>query len=264
MKTLSLLTAVLLLAPLAVHARVLVWDHDGGQSFRDPDDPKEERRVGSEVAVEAALVELGVGGVERAYVLPSDLAPYEAVFVLCGFWPGDGRLSAGEQQTLEAYLASGGNLYLEGTELARRYGPTPLFRKAGVRFEDDGRTLEEGNVNVAETIGPWRGISLAYYSYQTDRPDAYVDELGLAGGEAVVRSRRAGNRSNARVVRYAAAAEPGYRVIVSSLIFGALQNGNDTRADLMGRYAEFFALTAPPSKVEVAPTSVGRVRALFR
>lgn len=264
MKILSLLTAVLLLAPLAGNARVLVWDHDGGQSFHDPDDPKGERLVGSERAVEAALVAVGVADVTRTYVLPSDLGPYEAVFVLCGFWPDDGRLSATEQQILEDYLAAGGNLYLEGTELARRYGGTPLFRQAGVRFEDDGRTLEEGNVNVAEGIGPWRGISFVYYSYQTDRPDAYVDELGLSGGEAVVRSRRAGNRSNARVVRYAAAAEPGYRVIVSSLIFGALENGNHTRADLMGRYAGFFALTAPQNKIGVAPASVGRVRALFR
>ncbi|UCH78656.1 MAG: hypothetical protein JSU81_01525 [Candidatus Coatesbacteria bacterium] len=262
MKILSLLTAALLFVPLAANARVLVWDHDGGQSFHDPDDP--ERLVGSERAVEAALANLGVAGVERKYVLPLNLEPYEAVFVLCGFWPGDGRLSYSEQQTLANYLASGGNLYLEGTELARRYGGTPLFRKAGVRFEDDGRPLEEGNVNVAEGIGPWRGISLTYYSYRTDSPDAYVDELGLAGGEVVVRSRRAGNRSNARVVRYAATALPEYRVIVSSFIFGALENGKHTRADLMGRYAGFFGLTAPPNKIGVAPTSLGRVRALFR
>jgi hypothetical protein len=124
--------------------------------------------------------------------------------------------------------------------------------------------MENGNVNVAEGIGAWAGVRFDYYSYRRDKPDGFVDEFNAAGGEVVVRSRRAGNQSNARVVRYAAAGEVYYRTITSSIIFGALANGKYKKKDLMAKYLEFFGIIGDNNEIYVAPASLGRVRALFR
>jgi hypothetical protein len=242
-------------------ARVLVWDHDNGATF---DDPEERGDVGTERAVAEALGANGVP-VDRCYTLPYDLSGYDAVFALCGFWPDDGRLSYTEQQILSNYLArDGASLYVEGTDVAHRYGNSTLFKKFGAAFADDGRTAEEGNVNVAEGIALWAGLSFDYYSYRKDRPDAYVDELTPAGGVAAMRSRRAGNRSNARVIAYAAPGESTYEVIVSAVIFGALADGKYKKKDLMANYLAFFGINGNNNNIGVAPASLGRVRALFR
>jgi hypothetical protein len=256
------LTMLCLAATAWANGAVLVWDHDNGQTFADPQGRGD---VGTERAIKEALAAHGVTGVEVRYTLPYDLSGYEAVFALCGFWPDDGRLSYAEQQVLLDYLAvDGASLYVEGTDVAHRYGESTLFGAFGAAFADDGRTAEEGNVNVAEGIGPWAGVKFDYYSYQQDRPDAYVDELLAAGGVAAVRSRRAGNRSNARVIAYAAEGESTYQVIVSSMIFGALADGKYKKEDLMEKYLSFFGITGNNNDIGVAPASLGRVRTLFR
>jgi len=259
MKTTAIASALFLAGAAA--AAVLVWDHDGGATF---DDPGGAGHVGTEYRLVRALNVNGVTDVDKRQVLPLDLAGYDAVFVLCGFWPHDGRLSITEQNALAAYLAGGGNLYVEGTDVAARYGDTPLFVALGTGFIDDGRPMEDGNVNVAEGIGPWKGYRWDYFAYSRDRPDAYVDELAAAEGEVVVRSRRAGNQSNARVVRYAYEGDVPYRAVVSSLIFGALADGDWSRAELMALYLDFFGLGSDRAGARVRPASLGRVRALFR
>lgn len=254
--------ALCLAGSSAPGAKVLVWDHDNGQTFGDPEG---RGAVGTERAVISALAANGVADVGRKFVLPYDLDGYDAVFVLCGFWPYDGRLSYTEQQILGDYLSrDGGNLYVEGAEIGRRYGQATLFGKFGAGFADDGRTMKEGNVDVAEGIGRWAGVRFEYHSYRKDKPDAYVDELTATAGEATVRSSRAGNRSNARVVVYEAEGGPGYRVIVSSLIFGALADGKHKKKDLMAKYLAFFGITGKSDNVGIAPASLGRVRAVFR
>lgn len=245
----------------AAQGKVLVWDRDNDLTFKAPGGGG---AVGTEYAVVKALTANGVADVERRFVLPSDLGAYDAVFVLCGFWPDDGRLSYAERKILENYLARDrANLYIEGTEIGRRYGSSTFFAKLGAAFADDGRPMEDGNVNVAEGIGPWGGISFDYYSYRKDKPDAYVDEYNAAAGDVVVRSRRAGNQSNGRVVRYAASGASDYKAITSSLIFGALTDGKYEKKHLMAKYLEFFGL-ASYNDIDVAPASLGRVRALFR
>jgi hypothetical protein len=242
--------------------KVLVWDRDNGLTF---DDPEGGGAVGTEYAVAKALKDNGLADLDTKLVLPYDLGAYDAVFALCGFWPDDGRLSYAELKILENYLArDGANLYIEGTEIGRRYGGSAFFKKLGAAFADDGRPMEDGNVNVAEGIGPWAGISFDYYSYRKDKPDAYVDEYYATEGEVVVRSRRAGNQSNARVVRFAASGESNYKAVTSSLIFGALADGNYKKKSLMAKYLEFFGLVGNYHNIDVAPASLGRVRALFR
>ena len=262
MRVFVFISALWLAYAAAAHGAVLVLDRDNGRTF---DDPEGAGAVGTEYAVVRALKAAGAEDVKRKFVLPYDLAAYDAVFVLCGFWPDDGRLSYAERRILEDYLSrDGANLYVEGTEIGRRYGSSAFFKKLGTAFSDDGRPMEDGNVNVAEGIGAWAGIRFDYYAYRRDHPDAFVDEFNDAGGEVVMRSRRAGNRSNARVVRYAVAGEVSYKTITSSIIFGALANGDYKKKDLMAKYLEFFGIIGGNNDINVAPASLGRVRALFR
>jgi hypothetical protein len=259
---LSLVLVAGLALAAAAGAGVLVYDHDNGQTFNDPGG---RGKVGTEYAVKKALEENGVFDYEISRTLPADLSGYDAVFVLCGFWPHDGRLPLSVQNTLKGYLDGGGDLYVEGTDVAMRYGATPLFAAMGVAFADDGRRQVDGNVNVLETLGDWAGLKFDYYSYQKDKPDAYVDELMPAGGDVMVRSTRAGNRSNGRVVRFTSSSKPFYRVVVSTFIFGAVKSGQYQRSDLMAKYLEFLGLKRAVGKnMAVVPVSFGRVRAMFR
>lgn len=248
----------------AAGGRVLIYDNDNGQLLKNP--PTGAAKVGTEYAVKQALDENGLTDYEVSRVLPADLSAYDAVFVLCGFWPHDGRLPVSVQETLRGYLAAGGCLYLEGTEAAMRYGGTPFFAALGARFADDGRSQREGNVNTLQTLGEWAGLSFDYYSYLNDRPDAYVDELTASGGEVMVRSKRAGNRSNARVIRFTSGEKPVYRAIVSTVIFGGIKSGSShRRSELMANYLEFFGLDKDAGAGgAVVPASFGRVRAMLR
>jgi hypothetical protein len=245
----------------AVHAAgtVLVWDHDMDQAFTDPDDG--DGSMGSEVNVRAALEANGVT-VVTSTVLPADLSPYEAVFVLCGWWPNDGPLSQAELSRLEGYLNRfGARLYIEGGEVGNRYGNTPFYSLLGAEFVDDGRPKEEGNINEAQGLGELEGLRYTYPGYQSEACDNFIDEINAEGaGEVIMRSKRAGNQSNGRVVRVDGY---GYRAIYSTFPFGALKNGNHTRTQLMAEYVEFLGISAGYQS-GVTPSSLGRLKAGFR
>ena len=257
--TVSLLALVA--AAAAAQGAVLVWDHDNNQYFTDPEG---NGKVGTEYAVTKALAANGVAGVSVATALPLDLSGYDAVFILCGFWPNDGFISYYQLGELEAYLERGGVLYLEGTDVARRYGTSAIFDYAGAAYADDGRPLDEGNVDVAQGIGSLDGMTWDYASYRKEKPDGYVDELDVTTGEVVVRSRRAGNRTNARVAWRRNDTDPRFAVIVSTFIFGALEDGANTKAELMKAYLEFFGLAGPGDGGGPTPASLGRIRSLYR
>jgi len=261
-KLVLIAAAVVVFAAAPATGTVLIWDHDMDQAFTDPDDG--DGSMGSEVNVRAAL-EANGAAVETSAVLPADLSPYEAVFVLCGWWPDDGALSQAELSRLEGYLGrSSARLYVEGGEVGNRYGDTPFYSLLGAEFADDGRPKEEGNIDEAQGIGWLEGLRYTYPGYGTEDCDNFIDEINAAGaGEVIIRSKRAGNVSNGRVVRIDAGAPYDYRAIYSTFPFGALKNGNHTRTQLMREYVEFLEIGAGYQS-GVAPASLGRVKAGFR
>ncbi|UCE26987.1 MAG: hypothetical protein JSW52_11670 [Candidatus Coatesbacteria bacterium] len=265
MKTVKLIliaVTVVGFATVPAASTVLVWDHDMNQAFTDPDDG--DGSMGSEVNVRAALEANGVT-VVTSTVLPTDLSPYEAVFVLCGWWPNDGALSQAELSRLEGYLNRlRARLYIEGGEIGNRYGNTLFYSLLGAEFADDGRPKEEGNMNEAQGIGWLEGLRYTYPGYKTEDCDNFIDEINAdADGEVIMRSKRAGNQSNGRVVRIDAGPPYDYRAIYSTFPFGALKNGTHTRTQLMGRYVAFLGIGAG-YQTGVAPASLGRVKAGFR
>jgi hypothetical protein len=251
--------AIIVFGTVPAAGTVLVWDHDMDQAFTDPDDG--DGSMGSEVNVRAALEANGIT-VVTSTVLPADLSGYEAVFVLCGWWPNSGPLSQAELSRLEGYLNRiGARLYIEGGEVGNRYGSTPFYSLLGAEFVDDGRPKEEGNINEAQGVGELEGLRYTYPGYQSEDCDNFIDEINAEGaGKVIMRSKRAGNQSNGRVVRIDGY---GYRAIYSTFPFGALKNGNHTRNRLMAEYVEFLEIGGGLQS-GVAPSSLGRVKAGFR
>lgn len=264
MKAIYMLTIAAVIASTAVSAAdtILVWDHDMNQSFTNPDTG--EGAMGSEVNVRASLVANGIT-VETSTVLPTDLSPYAAVFVLCGWWPNSGDLSQAELNRLEDYLTrTGSRLYIEGGEIGNRYGDTPFYSLLGAEFVDDGRPKEEGNINEAQGVGEFEGMRYTYPGYQYEDCDNFIDEINAYGdGEIIMRSKRAGNQSNGRVVRIIAAPPFDYRAIYSTFPFGALKDGNHAKNQLMAKYVAFLGISGG-YYTGVAPSSLGRVKAAFR
>jgi hypothetical protein len=257
-----LVTIVVACTAVSAAGTVLVWDHDMNQAFTNPDTG--EGAMGSEVNVRAALEANGVT-VETSTVLPADLSPYEAVYVLCGWWPNDGALSQAELTRLEGYLMrTGARLYIEGGEIGNRYGSTPFYSLLGAEFADDGRPKEEGNINEAQGVGELEGMRYTYPGYRSEDCDNFIDEINAAGdGEVVMRSKRAGNQSNGRVVRISANEPYDYRAVYSTFPFGALKNGNHTRTQLMAEHLNFLGIEGGYHS-DVTPMSLGRVKAVFK
>jgi hypothetical protein len=163
-----------------------------------------------------------------------------------------------------AFLSSGKAVYAEGTDLGynNRYNEIwPLF---GCSYLADGNVGSTGNVQ--NLVGQWgsfaRGLDVGYLYRQN--PDNYVDEFGTNGGSMVY----VDQSGIGRVVCYDHA---GYRTICSSVIYGAMQGG-DNRAKLMSacvRYlltgtgiAEETRLLIGNTGLTLSPTPVSQGRAV--
>jgi hypothetical protein len=261
-KSISIVLVVTAFTAVSAAGTVLIWDHDMNQAFTNPDTG--EGTMGSEVNVRTALVANGLA-VETSTVLCADISPYEAVFVLCGWWPNSGDLSQAELTRLEDYLMrTGACLYIEGGEIGNRYGDTPFYSFLGAEFVDDGRPKEEGNINEAQGVGELEGLRYTYPGYQSEDCDNFIDEINAVGdGQIIMRSKRAGNQSNGRVVRIAASPPYDYRAIYSTFPFGALKDGNHTKNQLMAEHVEFLGIGGG-YYTGVVPSSLGRVKAGFK
>ncbi len=255
---------LILIAVTAVSANVLVWDNDTGATFTDPDDGT--AQTGSELAIRDALRNNGFyGKISLLTYLPTDISGYNAVFVLCGWWPDDGALTMSQRDRLTAYMNGGKPLYIEGGEVGNRYGDSPFYGNFGVEYIDDGRPKSEGNVNEALGTGSLDGIDLEYPPFMSEDPDNFVDELREDGdnAEVVMVSKRPGNQSNGRVVWYTHPIGI-YRVVYSSFIFGGLKDGaSGTKDQLMGEYVAFMNIEGS-QHTGIESASLGEIKAVFK
>jgi hypothetical protein len=262
MKYIALLVLVVF---TAASANVLVWDNDTGATFTDPDDGTTVR--GSQYAIIQALQNNGFSGeITVKTYLPLNISAYDAVFVLCGWWPDDGAISLTQRERLMAYMDDGKPLYIEGGELGNRYGYSPFFAYLGAEFIDDGRPKEEGNVNDALGANSLDGLDMEYTPYMSEDPDNFVDELrdGDVNAEVVMVSKRSGNQSNGRVVWYADSSSESYRVVYSSLIFGGLKDSDSgTKDQLMAHYIAHLKIEGS-QLTGVESASLGEIKAVFR
>jgi hypothetical protein len=105
----------------------------------------------------------------------------------------------------------------------------------GCTFIDHGISSSFGNVISLEGQDGSIAEATNYgYLYQ-EGPDNFVDEIGEDGGTIFFKSQD----SKGRAVCYSGLTD-NYRAIHSTVIFGALTNGTNTKHELMNRYMNYL------------------------
>ena len=141
-------------------------------------------------------------------------------------------MSSEDQQNLVNYLENGGNLYIEGADLAKNLEGTELLDYLGIEYIDDGL------INTIESLS---GVpdnfadSLQFtYSFGSDA-DYLVDELAATSSELLLESQDGKGRVFTNQ-------QENYRTISSSTVLGALFDGDslNTKAYLMSQYIQFL------------------------
>ncbi len=141
-------------------------------------------------------------------------------------------MSSEDQQTLVNYLENGGNLYIEGADLAKDLEGTDLLEYLGIEYIDDGsiNTIE----NLVGVDGNFAdGLQFAY-SFGSDA-DYLIDELNATSGELLFESQDGKGRVFTNQ-------QENYRTISSSIVLGALFDGDslNTKNYLMSQYIQFL------------------------
>jgi len=103
----------------------------------------------------------------------------------------------------------------------------------GITYLADGSPFATGNVQ--SLTGEDIASGLTYeYPYKTV-PDNYVDEFGAGSGTLAFVCQN----DKGRIGYYSGAAD-SYRTITSSVIFGAIEDGTNTKAELMDLYMDYL------------------------
>lgn len=143
-----------------------------------------------------------------------------------------GTVSATDQATLVNYLDNGGNLYIESVNLGMDHTTSNMLIKCGVKFQDDGTsydvdTLFSQNQELMEAVDYFYGGGAS--------PHYSVDRL-LPNGSSILYS------SNDGFPRLFLLDNETYKVISSSIVFGALVNSENLslKPYLMAEMINYF------------------------
>jgi flagellar hook assembly protein FlgD len=132
-------------------------------------------------------------------------------------------------------LQDGKSLYIEGTDFGAYNAMEQLYGMFGCTFIDYGLPSFVGNVISLEGQDGTIAESMSYdYLYQQG-PDNYVDEIGENGGTLFFKSQD----GKGRTVYYGGSGN-SYRAIHSTVIFGALANGANTKDNLMNVFMNYL------------------------
>lgn len=178
-----------------------------------------------------SLANLEVGS-ENLDAFPANLALYTSVFVCLGTYPDNHVLTAEEGQVLADYLMAGGRIYMEGADTwyyDQQFTPTPVHAMFGLRGESDG------SGDLSSLQGPEGSITEGMvFSYSGD--NSYIDHLLADGGVMMFENTEP---AYGAAVSYDAGI---YRTIGTSMEFGGIVDGDQTRDDLMIRILDFFGV----------------------
>ena len=144
-------------------------------------------------------------------------------------------IAQAEQSQLVSFLQDGKSVYIEGTDFGAYNAMEPLYGMFGCDFIDFGLPSFVGNVISLEGQDATIAEGMSYdYQYQQG-PDNYVDEIGENSGTLFFKSQDGKGRG----VCYGGPLN-NYRAVHSTVIFGALANGTDTKIDLMSAYMNYM------------------------
>lgn len=140
-------------------------------------------------------------------------------------------MSSSAQQLLIDYLNDGGAIYIEGVDVGWSHRDTEFFGMFGAELvhHASGEVWElHGQSNM------WTSQFRFVYDGGSDS-HVRIDELGSNGGELLF----ACEQNKGRII---ANAQNNYRTICSSILLGAIHDGDGdlTKANLMRQYLDFL------------------------
>ena len=195
-------------------------------------------------AMETSLTNLGKE-FETTSTMPSDLSPYEILFVCLGIYPNNYELTLSDGQLLADFLNNGGSIYMEGGDTWYFDDPTPVHTMFNINPVSDGT----GDMSVVngQTGTFTEGMSFPYVGENN-----WMDHIeAVAPGFLVLQ-----NQTPVYGTAVAYDAET-YKTIGTSHEFGGLSDGTSpsTRDELMETYIDFLVL-APEAGFTVSDTLI--------
>ncbi|MCB2221351.1 MAG: T9SS type A sorting domain-containing protein [Bacteroidetes bacterium] len=195
----------------------------------------------SSPAMEAALADMDVA-YELTSAFPDDLNLYSTLFICLGIYSSNHMLSATEGQDLADYLNSGGNLYMEGGDTWYYDASTAVHPMFNINGTSDGgsdlSTLEGQTGTFTEDMS---------FAYSGD--NSWIDHIEpIAPAYNIFENL---SPSYGTGIAYDAGS---YKTIGASHEFGGLTDGASpsTKAELMGKYLEFFGMSSTLQALFVA------------
>ena len=256
---------------IAPPAQILVLDLDDGDLLADNGTSDESDVLVSlleEVGITDVLVSEQNESFDRFDLTPDN---YEAIFIIAGSYPWDGKFGDDECNALSAYLDAGGKIYMEGVDNGYWYGnpgsgTEPPSSEAGLNFwyhfrinyDYDGENAATGNVQTLETNPTFfRGNFGVNYDCQTDA-DAWVDELSSDGADIIMRSTSPAYFISSGRMSYFEHPTSGYVAINSAVYLGAMSHFTlpNIRTRLLGSILDAFGIpnTNVPEETASTPT----------
>jgi PKD repeat protein len=182
--------------------------------------------------MEEALSDMEIS-YEVSSSLPPDLNLYSTIFLTLGIYSNNHVLSSGEGSSLADYLNAGGNLYMEGGDTWYYDNSTAVHSMFGINGTSDG----SGDLC---TINGQAGTITEDMSFSYTGDNNWIDHLEATGTGEVIFMNQSPSYGTA------ISNDAGdYKTIGASHEFGGLSDGSSpsTKAELMGKYLEFFGLT---------------------
>ena len=189
-----------------------------------PDNAAQTRAQSSQ----SALTQNGVSAQTTTSLSGYSLNSFDYIFVCLGIHPNNYTLQTGDAEVsqLVDYLNNGGRLYMEGGDAWARDEQTALQRTFFIRGEADGK----GDLAEINGAGCFSG-----HQFEYSGDNAYIDRLAPREGATLFFSNSSPGYGCG--VGY----ENGtYRTLGLSFEFGGLQDGGDTKEQLMADLRTFF------------------------
>jgi len=162
---------------------------------------------------------------------PADLSLYSSIFVCLGIFDDNHILSSNEGQSLADYLNSGGNLYIEGGDTWYYDEQTAVHSMFGINATSDGE-------NDLSTVTGQTGTFTEGMSFTYSGDNNWIDHIEPTGSAFKIFD----NQSPAYGTGVAYD-EGTFKTIGCSHEFGGLDDGVNTKEELMGAYLEFFGFS---------------------
>jgi hypothetical protein len=160
--------------------------------------------------------------------IPDNLDLYQCVFVCLGVYDDNYALTTAEGQELATYLSQGGRLYMEGGDTWAYNNPTPVH----AMFKIQG--IEDGNGDLGLLFGQDGSFAEGLvYPYSGD--NSYIDRIAPLDNAFELFRNQVPSYCNA-----VALDEGTYKTVGVSFEFGGLDDGQNTKEELMILILEFF------------------------